>query len=76
MPQGSVLGLLLFLIFINHINSDISVNIRLYIDKSVLYEKITCVEDQVKFKKDFAKVTKCCEIWQTKIMKLCASSNL
>lgn len=38
-PQGSVLGPLLFLLFINDIVTDLSVPVKLYADDCVLYEK-------------------------------------
>lgn len=66
-PQGSLLGLFLFWIFINYTVKDISVNIRLYADDCVLYEKMTRI--QTRLNNYFAKVTKWCEEWQMQIMK-------
>ena len=40
MPQGSILGPLLFLLYINDIVSDICSNIRLYADDTSLYIKV------------------------------------
>lgn len=48
---------------------DISVNIRLYADDCVLYEKMTCIENQTWLNNYFAKVTKWCEEWQMQMMK-------
>lgn len=63
-PQGSVLGPLLFLIFINDIVDNISVSVRLYADDCVLYEKITTTEDQVRLNNDFTKIITWCDQWQ------------
>lgn len=43
-PHGSILGPLLFLIFINGIVANISFSIILYLDDCVLYEKINTTE--------------------------------
>jgi hypothetical protein len=44
-PQGSVLGPLLFLAYVNDIGKNIESNIRLFADDSVIYRKITTNED-------------------------------
>lgn len=46
-PQGSILGPLLFLIYINDIAFDVTStsNIDLYADESTLYKSGTCVND-------------------------------
>ena len=44
-PQGSVLGPVLFLLYINDINEQINSKIKLFADDSVLYRKITCPHD-------------------------------
>lgn len=63
-PQGSVLGPLLFIIYINDIVQDLSVNVKLYADDCVLYERINSSEDQIRLNNDFRKVMRWCDRWQ------------
>ena len=51
-PQGNVLGLLLFSLQINDITSDIESEIRLFADDCVCYREIKNVEGTVKLQKD------------------------
>ena len=44
-PQGTVLGPLLFLLYINDIVNNISSEIRLFADDCVLYRRIHCLDD-------------------------------
>lgn len=66
-PQGSVLGPLLFLVFINDIVNDIPVKIRLYADDCVMYSEIDSVSDQLRLNEAFEKVVKWCSDWQMAI---------
>ena len=52
MPQGTVLGPLLFSLQINDITSDIESEIRLFADDCVCYREVKNVEDTVKLQKD------------------------
>lgn len=63
-PQGSVLGPLLFLLFINDIVDNISVHVKLYADDCVLYNTINTIQDQIILNNDFSKVITWCEQWQ------------
>lgn len=63
-PQGTVLGPLLFLIYINDLPSDITNNIRLFADDCVLYAKITCNQDQLTLQSDLITIANWCKSWQ------------
>ena len=47
-PQGAVLGPLLFSMYINDISADIESEIRLFADDCLCYHKIKEIEDTVK----------------------------
>ena len=51
-PQGTVLGPLLFSLHINDITSDIESEIRLFADDCVCYREIKDTEDTLKLQKD------------------------
>ena len=51
-PQGTVLGPLLFSLHINDIMSDIESEIRLFADDCVCYREIKDIEDTLKLQKD------------------------
>ena len=51
-PQGTVLGPLLFSLYINDITSDIEAEIRLFADEYVCYREIKDEEDTVKLQRD------------------------
>lgn len=64
-PQGSVLGPLLFLVYINDIVNVIStpVQIRLFADDCVLFRDVTCISDQCDLNTNLGNVSKWCEQW-------------
>ena len=51
-PQGTVLGPLLFSLYINDISSDIDSEIRLFADDCVCYREIKDTEDTLKRQND------------------------
>ena len=51
-PRGTVLGPLLFSLYINDIRSDIESEIRLFADDCVYYREIKDEEDTVKLQRD------------------------
>lgn len=62
-PQGSVLGPLLFLIFINDLPDSISSHIRLFADDCVIYRKIYSNTDCQSLQSDLDSVTAWCSTW-------------
>lgn len=69
-PQGSVLGPLLFLIYINDLPSPISSNIRLFADDCIIYRKMTSTSDHLALQEDLDLITNWCSRWQMKSFSL------
>ena len=63
-PQGTVLGTLFFLVYINDIQGNISSNLRLFADDSLLYRHITKPEDEDILPKDINKLSEWAKLWQ------------
>ena len=51
-PQGTVLGPLLFLLHINDLPSVVSSKVRLFVDDCLIYRNIKNKEDQIALQKD------------------------
>lgn len=81
-PQGSVLGPLLFLIYINDLTSSLSSNIHLFADDCVIFREITSNNDSLSLQSDLNKVAAWCSTWRMdlniakcKVMRVTRSAN-
>ena len=62
-PKGTVLGPLLFSLYINDISADIESEIRLFADDCVCYREINEIEDTVKLQKDIDRLGSWARKW-------------
>ena len=63
-PQGTVLGLLMFLIYINDITEDISSQLRLFADDCLLYLPIKSEQDSILLQWDLGTLSQWAKVWQ------------
>ena len=67
-PQGNVLGPLLFLLYINDIANRVSSSIRLFADDCIfLYRVIKCENDSIILQHDLDLLSQWATLWQMKI---------
>lgn len=66
-PQGSVLGPLLFLIFINDITNNIGCKIKLFADDCVIYKEINSHNDHLDLSDSLNTLAEWCSQWQMSI---------
>ena len=71
-PQGSVLGPLLFLAYVNDIAKNIESNIRLFADDCVIYRKILAKDDMTKLQRVVVRLG---EWWVENGMKITPSKS-
>ena len=72
-PQGSVLGLALFLLYINDINRHLQSDIRLFADDSIIYKEITSPSDHNVLQKDLESLATWSNTWLMSLnVKKCA----
>jgi len=65
-PQGTVLGPLMFLLYINDISKGIHSPLRLFADDCFLYKVVTTEQDALQLQKDLDLLLKWAEKWQLK----------
>ena len=65
-PQGIVLGPLLFLLYINNITDRVSSTLRLFADDCLLHRKIQSPQDSILLQKDLDILSHWASIWQIK----------
>ena len=63
-PQGTVLGPLMFLLFINDIHENLDSTLRLFADDALLYRSISTVNDSVILQNDIDKLVSWSKTWQ------------
>ena len=63
-PQVSVLGLILFLIYINDLEEDISSKVLKFADDTKVFTKVTNDTDKQSLQNDLDKLVKWLEKWQ------------
>jgi hypothetical protein len=63
-PQGTVLGPLMFLMYVNDIGEGLTSNIRLFADDCLLYHPITNVDHTIILQNDLDTLTKWATTWQ------------
>jgi hypothetical protein len=65
-PQGTVLGPILFLLFINDISDNISSTTRLFADDCLLYRTINSPQDHIILQQDLDHLLQWADVWQMK----------
>ena len=65
-PQGTVLGPILFLLFINDLPNGITSHVKLFADDSVLYRPITSTDDHHALQEDLYYLERWADKWQMK----------
>jgi len=63
-PQGTVLGPLMFLLYINDITQGINSPLRLFADDCLLYRIISSIEDTVRLQEDLNRLSEWTDTWQ------------
>ena len=63
-PQGTVLGPLMFLLFINDIHENLDSTLRLFADDALLYRSINTMNDTIILQNDIDKLVSWSKTWQ------------
>ena len=77
-PQGTVLGALLFSLYINDISADIEseIHVRLFADDCVCYREIKEKEDTVKLQKDIDRLGSWARKWDMRFQPVTRKCNM
>ena len=63
-PQGTVLGPVMFLLYINDINNNVSSSLRLFADDCIIYRTIKSEQDHLQLQQDLHTVNEWSQRWQ------------
>ena len=63
-PQGTVLGPLLFICYVNDLPNTIKSKIRIYADDMLVYNCINTIDDCIQLQRDLAELEKWAKVWQ------------
>ena len=63
-PQGTVLGPLMFILYINDIDNETSSSIRLFADDCLLYRTVSCTGDASELQRDLKQMCRWADLWQ------------
>ena len=63
-PQGTVLGPLMFILYINDIDNETSSSIRLFADDCLLYRTVSCTRDASELQRDLKQMCRWADLWQ------------
>ena len=63
-PQGTVLGPLMFILYINDISENTSSNVKLFADDCLIYRRIQCQQDATLLLGDLDQLCSCAGQWQ------------
>ena len=66
-PQGSVLGPLLFLLFINDLPESINCSVALFADNTLLYQKVTTTQNMILFQHNLTSLSAFAMRWGDEI---------
>ena len=66
-PQGSVLGPILFVIYINDLDSDLVSKIGKFVDDTKMYKNVNCTEDAEILRNDLSVLDEWSKKWQMQL---------
>ena len=63
-PQGSVLGLLVYILYVNDIPTHLSSPARLFADDCTIYRQVSTHQDCAALQEDLTRIARWCQRWQ------------